>query len=280
MPSIQLKALSLATPDGRDLLQNLDLTLGPVRTGLVSRNGTGKTTLLRAILGEIAPRSRSIVVDGTLGVLRQSVQSDGGTTSGALGVAEPLARLSRIDAGSPEPEDLEGADWTLGARIAHSLAVVGLPGLDLDRPVATLSGGQRTRLSLAALLLDAPDILLLDEPTNNLDADGRAAVAGLLRTWKGGALVVSHDRDLLRGMDQILELTSVGAKLYGGNWDAYQARRDLDLAAAQPTCRWPNASLPTSLGRPGSATSERPALTLEAVPRLRVTTCPGSSPAG
>ncbi len=75
--------------------------------------------------------------------------------------------------------------------------------------------------------------MLLDEPTNNLDADGRAAVADLLRQWKGGALVVSHDRELLRGMDQILELTGVGAKLYGGNWDAYETRRALDLAAAE-----------------------------------------------
>src|SRR3569623_3427090 len=233
MPSIQLKALSLATPDGRDLLQNLDLTFGPVRTGLVGRNGTGKTTLLRAILGEAAPKSGVITVDGTLGVLRQSVQADDATIADALGVAGALARLARIDAGTPEPDDIEHAEWTLTARIAQSLASVGLPELALDRPVATLSGGQRTRLALAALVIDDPDFLLLDEPTNNLDADGRAAVAGLLRSWKGGALVISHDRDLLRGMDQILELTSVGAKLYGGNWDAYEARRALALAAAQ-----------------------------------------------
>ena len=233
MPSIQLKALSLATPDSRDLLHNLDLTLGPVRTGLVGRNGTGKTTLLRAVLGEVAPRSGVFFVDGTLGVLRQSVQAVDASIADALGVAGARARLARIDAGTPEPDDIEHAEWTLTARIAQSLASVGLPELALDRPVATLSGGQRTRLSLAALVIDDPDFLLLDEPTNNLDADGRAAVAGLLRSWKGGALVVSHDRDLLRGMDQILELTSVGAKLYGGNWDAYETRRALDLAAAQ-----------------------------------------------
>jgi ATPase subunit of ABC transporter with duplicated ATPase domains len=233
MPSIQLKAVSLATPDGRDLLQNLDLTFGPHRTGLVGRNGTGKTTLLRAITGEQPPKSGSVFVDGRIGVLRQSVQATTDTVAQALGAADPLDRLDRIEAGVAGPGDLEAADWSLTARISQSLAAVGLPNLALDRLVATLSGGQRTRLSLAALLLEQPDFLLLDEPTNNLDADGRAAVAELLRTWRGGAIVVSHDRALLREMDEIVELTTLGARTFGGNWDIYQARQALDLAAVQ-----------------------------------------------
>jgi ATPase subunit of ABC transporter with duplicated ATPase domains len=233
MPSIQLKALTPATPDGRELFTNLDLTFGPHRTGLVGRNGTGKTTLLRIVMGEIAPKSGSLQIDGRIGVLRQSVSGSDESVAEALGISAALARLSRIEAGNGSPEDFESADWTLDARIAQSLAAVRLPELDLDRPVATLSGGQRTRLSLASLLLEQPDFLLLDEPTNNLDADGRTAVADLLRNWRGGAIVVSHDRDLLRGMDEIVELTTVGVKSYGGNWDAYEARRAIDLAAAE-----------------------------------------------
>jgi ATPase subunit of ABC transporter with duplicated ATPase domains len=217
MPSIQLKALTPATPDGRELFTNLDLTFGPHRTGLVGRNGTGKTTLLRIVMGEIAPKSGSLQIDGRIGVLRQSVSGSDESVAEALGISAALARLSRIEAGNGSPEDFESADWTLDARIAQSLAAVRLPELDLDRPVATLSGGQRTRLSLASLLLEQPDFLLLDEPTNNLDADGRTAVADLLRNWRGGAIVVSHDRDLLRGMDEIVELTTVGVKSYGGN---------------------------------------------------------------
>jgi ATPase subunit of ABC transporter with duplicated ATPase domains len=233
MPSIQLKALTAAAPDGRELFTNLDLTFGPHRTGLVGRNGTGKTTLLRIVMGEVAPKSGSVEIDGTIGVLRQSVSAGDEIVAEALGIGAARARLARLEAGSGTPEDFESADWTLDARIAQSLAQVGLPELDLARPVATLSGGQRTRLSLAALILDAPDFLLLDEPTNNLDADGRAAVNELLRNWRGGAIVVSHDRELLRGMDEIVELTTVGVKSYGGNWDAYEARRALDLAAAE-----------------------------------------------
>jgi ATPase subunit of ABC transporter with duplicated ATPase domains len=233
MPSIQLKALTAATPDGRELFTNLDLTFGPHRTGLVGRNGTGKTTLLRIVMGEVTPKSGSVQIDGRIGVLRQSVSAGDESVAAALGIADELAQLARIEVGTGTPDDFESADWTLEARIAQSLASVGLPELDLARPVATLSGGQRTRLSLAALLLQQPDFLLLDEPTNNLDADGRTAVADLLRTWRGGAIVVSHDRELLRGMDEIVELTTVGVKNYGGNWDAYEARRAVDLAAAE-----------------------------------------------
>jgi ATPase subunit of ABC transporter with duplicated ATPase domains len=233
MPSIQLQNLSLQTPDGRDLLQNLDLSFGLERTGIVGRNGTGKTTLLRAIAGELAPKSGSVAVDGRIGVLRQTVSADSATVAEVLGVTDALARLARIDAGDGIADDFDRADWTLASRIAQAMASVGLPDLGLDRRIDTLSGGQRTRLSLAALLLDQPDFLLLDEPTNNLDADGRAAVAALLAGWTGGALVVSHDRALLRNVDRIVELTSVGVKVYGGNWDAYQARQALDLAAAQ-----------------------------------------------
>lgn len=233
MPSIQLKALTAATPDGRELFSNLDLTFGPHRTGLFGRNGTGKTTLLRIVTGEVAPKSGSVQVDGSIGVLRQLVSPGDESVAEALGIASDLALLARAEAGKASPEDFETADWTLEARIQQSLASVSLPALDLSRAVATLSGGQRTRLSLAALLLQQPEFLLLDEPANNLDGDGRAAVADLLNHWRGGAIVVSHDRELLRGMDEIVELTTVGVRSYGGNWDAYEARRALDLAAAQ-----------------------------------------------
>jgi ATPase subunit of ABC transporter with duplicated ATPase domains len=232
MPSIHLKSLALATPNGRDLLAHLDLSFGTERTGIVGRNGTGKTTLLRAIAGEVAPKAGSITIEGRIGLLRQAVQSDNASVAQALGAAQELMRLARIEAGAGTAADFEAADWTLPSRIAEALAQVGLPPLDHYRRVDTLSGGQRTRLSLAALLVDRPDFLLLDEPTNNLDASGRMAVVELLRMWKGGALVVSHDRALLREMDRILEITTVGTTLYGGNWDTYEERQALDLAAA------------------------------------------------
>ncbi len=231
--SISLKAVSYKTPDGVALFSDLDLSFGPVRTGLIGRNGTGKTTLLKLLLGELTPSSGEIVVSGTLGVLRQTVQRSAARVADALGCTGQLARLDRLEAGAGSLDDAEQADWLLPGRIETALADVGLPPLALDRLTATLSGGQRTRLSLAALLIAEPDMLLLDEPTNNLDRDGRAAVTELLQRWRGGAIVVSHDRALLREMEAIVELTTLGARTYGGNWDLYQERKAIELAAAE-----------------------------------------------
>lgn len=231
--SISLKAVSYKTPDGVTLFSDLDLSFGPVRTGLIGRNGTGKTTLLKLVMGELAPSSGEVVASGTVGILRQTVQRSEASVAEALGCAEALALLDRLEAGTGSVDDAGEADWSLPSRIHTAIADVGLPPLALDRPISTLSGGQRTRLALAALLLEQPDMLLLDEPTNNLDRDGRAAVTELLKRWRGGAIVVSHDRALLREMGAIVELTTIGARTYGGNWDLYQERKAMELAAAE-----------------------------------------------
>jgi ATPase subunit of ABC transporter with duplicated ATPase domains len=102
-----------------------------------------------------------------------------------------------------------------------------------DTFMAALSGGQRTRVALAALIFAEPDVVLLDEPTNNLDRDGRRAVIDLLAGWRAGAIVVSHDRKLLDTMNVIIELTSLGATRYGGNWTHYRECKARELAAAQ-----------------------------------------------
>src|SRR5688572_26154377 len=128
MPSIQLKALSGATPDGRELFQNLDLSFGYERTGIVGRNGTGKTTLLNLIAGGLIPSGGSVAVDGRIGVLRQTVQAGGGTVAAALGVGPQLALLDRIEAGDAKPDEVDAADWTLPTRIEQVLAEVGLGG--------------------------------------------------------------------------------------------------------------------------------------------------------
>jgi ATPase subunit of ABC transporter with duplicated ATPase domains len=232
--SVSLHQLSYSTPDNQPLFTDLDLTFGPGRTGLIGRNGTGKSTLLQIIAGELQPAGGSVSRSGTLGMLRQAVQADEvETVADALGVRAPLEALDRLERGTGTLEDSTEADWSLPSRIESALKACGLPALDPDRSIATLSGGQRTRLSLAGLVLAEPDIILLDEPTNNLDADGRAAVIDLLHRWRGAAIVVSHDRALLREMDAIVELTTLGATSYGGNWDHYAERKALELAAAE-----------------------------------------------
>ncbi|BCW87491.1 Energy-dependent translational throttle protein EttA [Alphaproteobacteria bacterium SO-S41] len=228
----QLRSVSAATPDGTPLFSAIDLSLGPERTGLVGRNGAGKSTLLRLIAGSQPPASGSVQLSGRIALLRQILGADHAeTVADALGATAGLRQLERLAAGSGRPEDAD-ADWTLEARLAEALDEVGLEDVAPSRRLATLSGGQRTRVALAALVFDAPGLILLDEPTNNLDREGRAAVARLLGRWRGGAVVASHDRALLRQMDRIVEISSLGVRIYGGNWDDYAAQKAAERALA------------------------------------------------
>lgn len=229
-----LQNISYTTAEGRELLRSLDLSLDCTRTGLVGRNGAGKSTLLKLITGEYALQSGTISQAGSMGVLKQEAQvSDTGTVIDGLGAADAYHAIQRMIAGKGTLADSSEADWTLESRLTDALVQVGLQGCDPMRDLSTLSGGQRTRVSLAALILKEPDLILLDEPTNNLDRDGRQAVANFLGEWRGGALVVSHDRQVLRQMDRIVELSSLGLKTYGGNWDDYKAQKDEEAAAAE-----------------------------------------------
>lgn len=231
--SITLSGLSYATPDGVPLFTDLNLGFGPERTGIVGRNGTGKTTLLSLIAGEILPQSGRIHAPPRVALLRQDVDPvPEGRIADLFGLSDALALLDRAEAGLASAEDLAQADWALPGRIEAALLRCGLSAPP-DVPLASLSGGQRTRAALAALVLAEPDLLLLDEPTNNLDREGRQAVAELIRGWRGAAIVVSHDRELLDGMDAIVEMTSLGATRFGGNYSAYRALKQVELDAAR-----------------------------------------------
>jgi ATPase subunit of ABC transporter with duplicated ATPase domains len=227
-----LDSISLATPDGRPLFDGLTLALGRERTGIVGRNGCGKSTLLHLIAGEAEPAGGSVHRAGSIGMLAQ-LADERLTVAQALGVSDGLTRLRRLERGDGSLEDSTEADWMLPSRIEEALAGTGLPALPLDRPVGSLSGGERTRVALARLLIEAPDLLLLDEPTNNLDADGREAVAQLLARWQGGCVVASHDRAVLERVDRIVELTPVGVTIFGGAWSAFAEQRDAARSRAE-----------------------------------------------
>lgn len=230
---VTLDRVTARTPDGSTLFDSLSLTFGRERTGVVGRNGAGKTTLLRLIAGLTEPVEGALARRGRIGWLEQRPEPEPDETAArTLSVAEPLAVVRRVLAGEASGDDLDEADWTLEDRIADALSEVELDGLDMQRPTASLSGGEQTRLGLAAMLLARPDLLVLDEPTNHLDARGRAIVAGVLARWKGGAVIVSHDRGLLRTMDRIVELSSLGATIYGGDFDLYAERKAAEAAAA------------------------------------------------
>ncbi|PWJ20341.1 ABC-F family ATP-binding cassette domain-containing protein [Jannaschia seohaensis] len=229
----KLDALSLLRLDGAPLFSGLSLIIGPARYGLVGRNGSGKSSLLRLLAGEAAPAAGQVSVPASLRLVRQEIDAAHETVADALGVRPALATLARLAAGEGSPEDAAEADWTLEARLAQSLFALGLDGLDFGRPVRSLSGGERIRLMIARALLDAPDLLLLDEPTNNMDAAGRAAVYRLLADWRGGIVVASHDRALLERVDWIVELTPQGCHVTAGGWSAHARDRAARLGRVE-----------------------------------------------
>lgn len=233
MSSIVLSGLSWVKPDGDPVFEGLDLSFRPEKTGLVGRNGVGKTTLLKIISGLLSPSAGSVTVEGTVALIRQMLDVEQGETIADLFRArQALELLARAESGAASLEELAEADWTVRERMLSALARFGLAA-EPDTLLSHLSGGQRTRAALAAALFEEPDFLLLDEPTNNLDRAGRQAVIDGLSRWKGGAIVISHDRELLEVMDAIVELTTLGAKRYGGNWSAYRSAKAIELNAAE-----------------------------------------------
>src|SRR5690554_6797050 len=234
MSFLSIHGLSFQLPDGRTLFQGLDLAFGNELTGLVGRNGVGKSCLLSILAGAAQPTAGAVRGSGRVALLRQMAEvSATETVADLFGSRSGLDLLARIEAGEASVEEMGDADWTLEQRLEKALADVGLAGVETGRPLSSLSGGQRTRGALAALAFGEPDILLLDEPTNNLDREGREMVHAFLKAWRGGAVVVSHDRELLHGMDRIVELSTLGLRVYGGGYDAYRQQRDAEVEAAE-----------------------------------------------
>ncbi|BBX91209.1 ABC-F family ATP-binding cassette domain-containing protein [Mycolicibacterium boenickei] len=238
--SIVCSHLSFSWPDDVELFSDLSFSVGPGRTGLVAPNGAGKSTLLKLIAGEYRPSAGSVIADGAVGYLPQSLPFTADLTVAAVLVIAPvldaLAALADGDA-SDEVFTTIGDDWDIEERSRAQLDRLGLDGLALDRRLGTLSGGEVVSLGLAAQLLKRPSVLLLDEPTNNLDSDARHRLYEALDSYTGCLLVVSHDRVLLDRMDQIAELYRGEIVFYGGNFTAYQEAVEAAQAAAEGNIR-------------------------------------------
>ena len=226
------------------------LSLGE-RAALVAPNGAGKSTLLRLIGGEIEPDQGSVVVkkEVRVGYYRQSheLKAEGDVLaaflSGYREVMDLRAALhdASVAAASGDAKDLARlADLQDRYHLAHGdelereVSIVadhlGFSARDLERPVASLSGGERGRLHLGVILAQKPDLLLLDEPTNHLDLDTIAWLEGYLATLRAAVLVVSHDRAFLDNVTtRTLELGTRGLRVYPLKYSDYVVAREEDL---------------------------------------------------
>ncbi|QGQ18136.1 ATP-binding cassette domain-containing protein [Cellulomonas sp. JZ18] len=263
-----LRARSLVRSyDGRTVLDGVGLDVDPGhRLGVVGENGVGKSTLLRLLAGLEDPDSGGVVRPPDLGFLGQEPLLDLTATvddvvaaalAGVRAVADALERAA-ADLAADGPQDGRADDraqdraqdrahdraeayaaaltraelagvWDADRRADLALAGLGLGGVDRGRPVGTLSGGQRSRLALAALLVRQPAAVLLDEPTNHLDDDAAEYLADALRRLPGAVVLTSHDRVFLDEVcTGVLDLDPglTGPVLHGGTFTDYlRARR-------------------------------------------------------
>ncbi len=237
---------------GDTLFENVTFTLAlGERAALVAPNGAGKSTLLRIIAKEVEPDGGSSVIkrETTWAYYRQShelpPQGDvlGAFLSGFREVVELRDALHKAqhDAASGEARALEHlAELTdryhlaRGDELEREVGILaqklGFTERDLERPVVSLSGGERGRLHLGVVLASQPDLLMLDEPTNHLDLDTIAWLETYLRGFRGAALIVSHDRAFLDNVsNQTLELGGRGLRVYPLKYSEYVEAREEDL---------------------------------------------------
>ena len=235
---------------GDPILSDINFTLNEgERVGLIGENGAGKTTLLKLITGDLSPESGAVQKKNgiSVGFLAQTggFESDGTVYSEMLGAVKPqldalsrLAelsqRLSAAEYGSAEYREIssryESLEKYIAAhdcynaevRVKTVLGGMGFAGL-YEQKVSTMSGGEKTRLKLARLLLEEPDLLILDEPTNHLDIKTLFWLEDYLASFRGAVLIVSHDRYFLdRVTSRILEIENKKLCSYPGNYTKYK----------------------------------------------------------
>ena len=235
-PSFLLHQVTCQLATGDTLFGPLNLSLEGTLCGLVGRNGVGKTRLLRLLAGLDSPSSGHIErVASVSYVAQQHVMFPDTTLAEWLGVEFVFAALARLERGEGRADDLERLDgfWDLPERLNAGFQAAGLGEFPPERLASSLSGGERVKAQLCGAFLSGADFLLLDEPTNHLDRQGRAWLYQQREQWRGGALIASHDRELLSQMPRILELASAALRSYGGNYADYQQQRELEQQAAR-----------------------------------------------
>lgn len=250
---------------GKQIFSEIGLQVKPRdRIGLVGPNGSGKTSLLRLIVGEVSPDSGEVIVTkgSRVGYLPQDIQE---TLSGPLlqsviesvpGRRELENKLRKAEASLKEAsckddqtrvaeklseihQEINRLDLEYPRHAAEKILLgLGFVTSDFDRSVSSLSGGWKMRAVLSSLLYQRPDLLLLDEPTNHLDIPSVHWLEQFLQDFSGAMILVSHDRDFLnRQINRIISFGSEGMKSYAGNYDFYLKSHEEEIRTLEANAR-------------------------------------------
>lgn len=232
-----LQNISYIHSNKKLLFENINLTVHRHdKIALIGQNGSGKSTLLKIISKELQP------LHGQLNVISEPYcvpqifgQYNHLTIAGALRVEGKLNALKEILNGNVTEDNyaLLDDDWMIEDRCNSALEYWQLTGLDLSQKMESLSGGQKTRVFLAGILIHQPELVLLDEPSNHLDVSARQLLYSFIQSTKSTLIIVSHDRKLLDLLGIVCELGKQGITVYGGNYGFYVKQKEIEGNALQ-----------------------------------------------
>jgi len=250
---IQFDNVSKSFPSG-SLFSGVTLSIKKgVRVGLVGKNGSGKTTLLKMMLGLDNPDSGKIKKEKnlTIGYLQQEiiVGSEKSILEEVLasfpeidGLGEQIFSLSNQLAKSPDNNDIAEelgvlqfkfesmGGWDLEKKAKKILGGLGFVEWQFKEPMRKFSGGWRMRVALSKILMQEPDVLFLDEPTNHLDLEATIWLEKFLASWKGGMVLISHDRTFLdRSINHIIEIDLRRIKIFKGTYSDFIKNKKVEM---------------------------------------------------
>lgn len=230
-----LQNLAYTLPNGDLLFDDINLIINrQEKIALIGNNGVGKSTLLKILSGNLQPSSGLVKTGSTPYYVPQLFgQYNDYSIAHALQIAYKLKALQEILDGCVTEENMTilDDDWAIEERCKEALIHWKLEGLDLTRKMETLSGGQKTKVLLAGIMIHRPEIILLDEPTNHLDGVSRTMLQDYINSTKSTLMLVSHDRALLNELDTVYELNKRGITIYGGNYDFYAEQKTIESEA-------------------------------------------------
>lgn len=234
---IFLHDITFGFPAGDLLFNSITLTIpSQSKSALVGSNGMGKSTLLKIMAKEMEPLQGNINAEGELFYVPQMFGNFSQLTiAQCLKIDKKLNALQNITNGEVDEIYFEtlNDDWDIEERCQQALQYWKLENLDLNEKLENLSGGQKTKVFLAGIQINQPEIILLDEPTNHLDLEGRNLLYDFIEKSNATIIMVSHDRTLLNLADTIFELSNQGISSYGGNYDFYAEQKAIENEALQ-----------------------------------------------